>query len=119
VIDWNPDSHPPKGVFDKPHFDSHFYMTDMASVMAIDPRDPHYTERAAHLPEARYVPAGYQPELGPPAVLTKPPMIQERLSQPTEFQRTGYFPTVDQIFYDGSADIHEISLDGILMHQAS
>ena len=168
MIDWNPDGHPPKGVFDKPHFDFHFYMTDMASVMAIDPRDPRYAERAAHLPDPRYVPAGYQPELGPPAVtavpamglhwvddanslvphrynfthvlingswdgkytfiepmitrdwlLTKPATIQEQLSQPTQFQRTGYFPTVHQVGYDGSADVYEISLGGMVMHQAS
>jgi hypothetical protein len=31
-IDWNPQGHEPQGIYDKPHFDFHFYM--------ITPEDP-------------------------------------------------------------------------------
>lgn len=62
MIDWNALGHPPAGVFDKPHFDVHFYMTDMASVMAIDPAAPDFTAKAANLPEAQYIPQGYVPD---------------------------------------------------------
>jgi hypothetical protein len=168
MVNWNPDGHPPAGVFDKPHFDFHFYMTDMASVMAINPRNPHYAEQAAHLPEPRYVPAGYQPQPGPSAqtavpvmglhwlddpnafvpnhynfthvlingswdgqytfvepmitrawLLSKPPMIQDEITQPTNFEHTGYFPTVYRVRYDAVANTYQVSLAGMVMHEAS
>lgn len=59
MLNWNPHGHEPGILFGKPHFDMHFYMTDMASIHAIDPRLPDYAVKAAHLPEARYMPRDY------------------------------------------------------------
>ncbi len=62
MVDWNAQGHPPVGVFDKPHFDVHFYMTDMASVMAINPTNPDFAAEAANLPPQQYVPQDYVPD---------------------------------------------------------
>ena len=37
MLDWNPQGHEPAGIYDKPHFDFHFYIQDLEDVMAIDP----------------------------------------------------------------------------------
>ena len=76
LAELNPgDSVDTAGVFDVPHFDMHFYMTDKASVMAINPSDPNYATEAAHFPDSKYVPAGYEPESGsPPAKIATPMM---------------------------------------------
>ncbi|WP_247729887.1 hypothetical protein [Halovivax limisalsi] len=51
---WNPNGHPPAGVWSAPHFDVHFHMSPAPTVDAISgPAAPEYT-----LP-ARYVPDGY------------------------------------------------------------
>lgn len=36
-LDWNAHGHAPPGVYDKPHFDMHFYMVNQAAVAAIRP----------------------------------------------------------------------------------
>lgn len=41
-VDWNPEGHPPVGVFTDPHFDFHFYFLDEATVEAIGPDEPTY-----------------------------------------------------------------------------
>ncbi|MBO0873303.1 MAG: DUF5602 domain-containing protein [Pseudonocardia sp.] len=74
MLNWNPHGHEPPGVFDQPHFDFHFYMTDMASVMAIDPRRPDFATKAAHLPDPKYVPVDYRPLPGPLTLTTVPAM---------------------------------------------
>ncbi|WP_247237814.1 DUF5602 domain-containing protein [Telluribacter sp. SYSU D00476] len=57
TLDWNPVGHPPENVYDKPHFDIHFYMMSEQERMAIGPEDPKIEE----LPEARYMPETYVP----------------------------------------------------------
>jgi hypothetical protein len=37
MMNWNSHGHKPAELFGKPHFDFHFYLSDAASVMAIDP----------------------------------------------------------------------------------
>lgn len=37
LINWNPMGHIPPGVYDKPHFDVHFYLDSIENVMAIGP----------------------------------------------------------------------------------
>jgi hypothetical protein len=59
AVYWNPHGHEPPGVFDKPHFDFHFYMVDPAAVAAIDPTRADFPTRAAHLPDARYMPTDF------------------------------------------------------------
>jgi hypothetical protein len=36
LLNWNPAGHIPPGIYDVPHFDVHFYMAPMASVMALE-----------------------------------------------------------------------------------
>ncbi|WP_068155884.1 DUF5602 domain-containing protein [Rhodococcus phenolicus] len=67
MLNWNPRGHPPDTLFGKPHFDLHFYMTDMASIGRIDPAAPDYATRAANLPAAQYIPQGYILPPGPAA----------------------------------------------------
>ena len=40
MINWNPQGHPPDGIYTVPHFDFHFYIQPMAETMAI----PLYTQ---------------------------------------------------------------------------
>jgi len=37
MVDWNPGGHVPPGVYDVPHFDFHFYLTEQSSLDAIQP----------------------------------------------------------------------------------
>ncbi len=67
MLDWNPRGHAPTTLFGKPHFDVHFDMVDMSELGAITPTDPQYAEKAARLPDARHVPAGFAMLPGPPA----------------------------------------------------
>ena len=68
MLNWNPQGHDPAPLFGKPHFDFHFDMVDMATMMAINPDDPKFATEAEHLPEPKYVPAGYVVPPGPPLV---------------------------------------------------
>ncbi|MGH3826512.1 MAG: DUF5602 domain-containing protein [Pseudonocardiaceae bacterium] len=74
MLNWNPHGHAPVVLFGKPHFDIHFYMVDAAVVEKINPSNPDYAAQAAHLPDAKYVPAGYVPPLGPAAKSAVPDM---------------------------------------------
>jgi len=55
-LDWNPKGHVPKGLYDTPHFDVHFYLDNMAERSKILPQLASTLGRA---PEARFMPAGY------------------------------------------------------------
>ncbi|MGW4351513.1 DUF5602 domain-containing protein [Nocardia sp. NPDC004582] len=59
MVNWNAQGHEPKPLFGVPHFDFHFFMTDMAALHAIDPADPGYTLAAAKAPAAQYIPKDY------------------------------------------------------------
>jgi hypothetical protein len=54
MVDWNPAGHPP-GPYLVPHFDFHFYMQDMNSVMMIHDTVPDMTS----FDTAKYLPAHY------------------------------------------------------------
>jgi hypothetical protein len=56
AIDWNPQGHPPPGIYDVPHFDFHFYMIDATTRAQVSPTDPN----ALLTPPASAIPAGYQ-----------------------------------------------------------
>lgn len=58
-LDWNPMGHEPPGIYDKPHFDMHFYTITKAERDAIDPSDPAYAQKAGNLPAAEMMPQGY------------------------------------------------------------
>ena len=56
-VDWNPQGH--GGPYVAPHFDFHFYRVPLAVRNEIDLAAPHFAERAARLPAAEEIPAGY------------------------------------------------------------
>jgi hypothetical protein len=59
ALDWNPGGHEPPGIYDKPHFDFHFYTIAEADRHAIMPTSPDFAGKAARYPAAEYIPAGY------------------------------------------------------------
>lgn len=58
-LNWNAQGHDPMPLFGVPHFDFHFYMTDMAATHAINPADPDFVAAAANVPAPQYVPQDY------------------------------------------------------------
>jgi hypothetical protein len=64
MLDWNAHGHEPAGVYDKPHFDFHFYIQDLDEVMAIEPGPcaglncDAYQRAMKPLP-GQYMPQGY------------------------------------------------------------
>lgn len=73
-LDWNPQGHPPAGVYTFPHFDFHFYTISLAERNAIVPSDPNFAARANNLPAGGYVPPFYM-VLGPSAAMAAVPMM--------------------------------------------
>lgn len=62
-LDWNPHGHEPAGIYDKPHFDFHFYMISEAERSAI----PAFEEAQAkfeNYPDVAYMPENYFPSPG-------------------------------------------------------
>lgn len=64
MLDWNPDGHPPASIYDKPHFDFHFYIQDFEDVMEIEPGpcsglDCEDFQKATTPVPAQYVPGGF------------------------------------------------------------
>jgi len=55
VIDWNPQGHEPEGIYDRPHFDMHFYMISPEERMQIGADDP----KSEIFPPASQIPEGY------------------------------------------------------------
>lgn len=58
VINWNPKGHEPAGIYDKPHFDFHFYTMSEAERLNIK-ENPELTGDAARAPSAEYLPKDY------------------------------------------------------------
>lgn len=59
-LDWNPHGHEPAGIYDKPHFDFHFYMISEAERMAI----PTFEQAQAEFenyPDNAFMPVNYIP----------------------------------------------------------
>ena len=65
-LDWNPQGHPPPGIYTFPHFDFHFYKISLAAQMAIPADDATTHYLFANYPPLGYIPAGYAP--GPAGV---------------------------------------------------
>jgi hypothetical protein len=60
MIDWNPFGHEPVGLYDKPHFDFHFYLTSEAERMSI-PLYEQDSMKFKNLPDVAYMPGTYIP----------------------------------------------------------
>lgn len=56
LIDWNPQGHEPEHVYDRPHFDFHFYITTNEERLAIGPND---AAQFANGPDLKYLPPLY------------------------------------------------------------
>jgi hypothetical protein len=96
-IDWNPKGHIPIGVYDKPHFDFHFYMISQAKKDSITAKGEDLA-RADKAPAPEYMPEGYilpkgteVPRMGAHAI---------DLSAP-EFNKQPFTKTFIYGFYDG------------------
>lgn len=63
VLNWNPDGHPPVAIYDKPHFDFHFYTISQAERDAIPPYAADSNSFKAY-PMPAYLPANYAPTPG-------------------------------------------------------
>lgn len=102
MLNWNHQGHEPKGLFDKPHFDFHFVMADMATMQSINPSDPNYATKAEHFPEAKYVPQDYVLPPGPPAAAQAVPGMGVHLVDSTD---TSLVP--------GKYDFTQILINGV------
>jgi len=63
LLNWNPHGHIPEGVWDRPHFDVHFYIAPIADVFAIRPGScgPEYVDCSHFKLAVRPMPANYLP----------------------------------------------------------
>ncbi|KAF0963716.1 DUF5602 domain-containing protein [Rhodococcus sp. T7] len=103
MLNWNPHGHEPEILFGKPHFDMHFYMTDMPSIEGIDPGAPEYAARAAHLPDAKYIPRDYITPPGPLASQLAVPFMGVHWMDATAGMIPGVYDFT-QTFINGSWD---------------
>ena len=58
VLNWNPKGHEPAGIYDKPHFDFHFYTMSEAERLNIKD-NPDLTGEAGRAPSPEYLPKDY------------------------------------------------------------
>lgn len=59
AMNWQPGGHPPPGIYNRPHFDVHFYAITMAERNAMTPADPQFAAKALRAPAAEFVPPNY------------------------------------------------------------
>ncbi len=59
TVDWNAFGHEPDGIYNRSHFDFHFYTIPDAERKQILPSDPAFATKAANFPTAEFIPAGY------------------------------------------------------------
>lgn len=97
TVDWNPHGHIPPGIYDKPHFDFHFYVIDKEQRNAIT-LEGDDLERARKAPEPAHMPADY---VLPPG--TEVPGMGAHAVDPgsDEFQGKPFTQTFIYGFYDG------------------
>lgn len=74
-LDWNPGGHEPPGVYDRPHFDFHFFTISPAEREAIVPSDPTYQDKADKLPPATERPTHYTTGTPPDAPVPSVPLM--------------------------------------------
>lgn len=104
TFDWNPAGHEPPGVYDTPHFDAHFYTISDAVRRTIDPSIEGFAEKAARLPAADRIPAGYMAD--PNGAV---PMMGVHWVDPTspEFTPAGFSRTLIVGSWDGEVTFIE------------
>jgi hypothetical protein len=97
VIDWNPKGHIPPGVYDKPHFDFHFYLIspeqrEKITAKGEDLARAHMAPAPEFIPEGYILPEGTEvPRMGAHAIDSTAP----------EFNKLPFAKTFVYGFYDG------------------
>ena len=102
MLNWNPNGHPPENIYDKPHFDFHFYMISLKEQLAI----PSYEDASSlfdNLPPAEYLPSLYF--RGPGGVPQMGVHWVDILSP--EFNGGDFTTTFLYGSYDGKVTFHE------------
>ncbi len=96
-LDWNPHGHIPPGVYDKPHFDFHFYLIDSDARSKITAVGDDLA-RAHKAPPGEFMPSGY---ILPPG--TEVPNMGAHAIDPKsdEFTKKWFTKTFIYGFYDG------------------
>lgn len=96
-IDWNPKGHIPPGIYDKPHFDFHFYLISVDARKRITAVGEDL-DRAHKAPPEEFMPAGY---ILPPG--TEVPQMGAHAINPgaDEFNKKPFTKTFIYGFYDG------------------
>jgi hypothetical protein len=108
LLDWNPQGHEPVGIYDKPHFDFHFYFQDLDDVNQIDPGPcsglacDDYAKAMKPVP-AEFLPAGY---INVGSVV---PYMGNHLIDPTSPEFNGQIFTRTWLYgaYDGEITFYE------------
>ncbi|WP_440945724.1 DUF5602 domain-containing protein [Methanosarcina sp. T3] len=95
-IEWSPKGHEPQGIYDRPHFDVRFYMTDQKERDRITATEEDMTNLSRE-PEPEYIPEGYVATPG------GVPRIGAHWIDPTspEFNGQPFEETFIYGFYDG------------------
>jgi hypothetical protein len=96
-VTFGPQGHPPPDIYDKPHFDFHFFLITEQEVAAIGPSDPEFQQKGAQTPPPDFTPPDYVPD--PMAI----PGHGTHWSDPTspEFQGQPFTATLIYGFYEG------------------
>jgi len=58
-LGWNPMGHEPPGIYDRPHFDFHFYTITLKDRDAMVPSDPEFQAKGERYPAAQFIPNRY------------------------------------------------------------
>jgi hypothetical protein len=98
-VTFGPAGHPPPGIYDKPHFDFHFFLITEQEVAAVGPSDPDFQQKGAQAPPPEHTPPDYVPD--PMAI----PGHGTHWSDPTspEFNGQPFTATLIYGFYEGRA----------------
>ncbi len=102
-LDWDPQGHPPAGIYTVPHFDFHFYKISLAAQMAIPAEDNSTAVFFNNYPPTGYLPAGYVP--GPVGV-AKMGLHWQDITSP-EFHGSPFTKTFIYGSYNGAVTFYE------------
>jgi Domain of unknown function (DUF5602) len=61
-VTFMPQGHPPPGIYDKAHFDLHFFLITEQEVSAVGPSDPDFQQKGAQAPPPGHTPPDYVPD---------------------------------------------------------
>lgn len=95
-LDWNPEGHEPQGIYDRPHFDIHFYMISPEEREKITATEEDMANLSKE-PDPEFIPKGYVPIPG------GVPRMGAHWIDPTspEFNGQTFEETLIYGFYDG------------------